>query len=101
HQGAFLRAEAAWALLDRAQVLAHGAPANDSALLPLVSPLADRRPAPRQKRTRRAVIGGALAASAGAAAIATAYALKDRLTLTTERGELRHVPLSDRSLATI
>lgn len=100
HQGAFLRAEAAWALLDRAQVLAHGAPTND-ALLPLVSPLADRRPAPRQKRTRRAVIGGALAASAGAAAIATAYALKDRLTLTTQRGELRHVPLSDRSLATI
>jgi transmembrane sensor len=104
HQGAFLRAEAAWALLDRAQVLAHGQPPTDgidSALLPLVSPLADRRAAPRQKRTRRAVIGGAMAASVGAAAIATAYALKNRLTLATGRGELRKVPLSDRSLATI
>ena len=112
HQGAFLRAEAAWALLDRAQVLAHGqasAAGIDNALLtpaesanaPFSAPLADRKPAGRPRRTRRAVIGGALAASVGAGAIAVGYALKDRLTLTTGRGELRNVPLSDRSVAAI
>ena len=113
HQGAFLRAEAAWALLDRAQVLAHGQASIDgldhALLAPVETPaaaplqtlrLTDRRPA-RTRHTRRSVVAGALAASVGAAAIATAFALKGRLSLTTERGELRKVPLADHSLATI
>jgi transmembrane sensor len=109
HQGAFLRAEAAWTLLDRAQILTHGqlaqgkASATDIALQVLEPPaplLTDRVPA-RHKRTRRAVVGGAIAAAAGAAAIATAYSLSRRLSLTTGRGELRNVPLADRSVATI
>ncbi len=103
HQGAFLRAEAAWTLLDRAQVLAHGnAPAHgqgadETFLHPALADRSFRQP----KRTRRAVIGGALAASAAAAAIVTTYALKNRLSLTTGRGELRNVPLADHSLAAI
>jgi len=109
HQGAFLRAEAAWALLDRAQILTHGAVTHgrrhadgvDHARLAPATPLTDRRPAARPQGTRRALIGGALAASVAAGAIATAYALKNRLSLTTEHGELRKVPLSDHSLATL
>ncbi len=101
HQGAFLRAEAAWTLLDRAQVLSHGAGDIDDMLLAPQSPiLTDRKPA-KVRRTRRAVIGGALAASVGAAALTTAYVFKPRLSLSTTRGELRNVPLADHSVAAI
>jgi len=103
HQGAFLRAEAAWTLLDRAQILSHGrgtVEIDDVLSPPLSQPLAGRKPA-KARRTRRAVIGGALAASVGAAALTTAYVLKPRLSLSTARGELRNVPLADHSLAAI
>ncbi len=104
HQGAFLRAEAAWVLLDRAQVLAHGSPADDidlSVLEPADTPVLADRPNARDRRTRRAVIGGAIAAAAGAAAVTTGYVLTRRLSLTTAHGELRNVPLADHSMAAI
>jgi len=102
HQGAFLRAEAAWTLLDRAQVLAHGdalADGTDHGLLdPLPTPLTGRQRRP--SRTRRAMIGGAIAASV-AAVTGTTWLLNRGLSLTTARGELRNVPLADRSVAAI
>ncbi len=95
HAGAYLRAEAAWVLLDRSQVLAHGQ--DDSALS---ARLAAGRKAATQRHTRRTILGGAIAASlAGAATLG--YVLKDRLSLETRRGELRNVPLSDKSVAAI
>jgi len=59
-----------------------------------------RKAAISRSPTRRVVIGAAIAASVGGA-IATAYALQNRLSLSTARGELRKVPLKDHSLATI
>jgi len=101
HQGAFLRAEAAWTLLDRAQVLSHGAGDIDDVLSPSPSPiLTDRKP-PKARGTRRAAVGGALAASVSAAALTAAYVLRPRLSLSTARGELRNIPLADHSLAAI
>jgi transmembrane sensor len=92
HEGAFLRAEAAWTLLDRMQVLGHGGQL-------------ELRHKAAQARTRREMlmrlgVGGAAAASLTAAA-GIGWALKDRLSLTTQRGELRNVPLADRSLASV
>ena len=111
HQGAFLRAEAAWTLLDRAQVLAHGNPSaddldlalsEDRALREPEAPILTDRPASaRQKRTRRAVMGGAIAAAAAGAAVTTGYMLTRPSSLTTARGELRNVPLADHSMAAI
>ena len=105
HQGAFLRAEAAWTLLDRAQVLAHGQVSADDLDQALREPeapiLADRPPPSRQTRTRRAVMGGAIAAAVGGAAVTTGYVLTRPQSLTTARGELRNVPLADRSMAAI
>ncbi len=112
HRGAFLRAEAAWTLLDRAQVLSHGellshgeASVEHADLLQL--PLGDGTRAPAGRKaaasgapTRRVVIGAAIAASLGGA-VATGYALFDHMSLSTARGELRKVPLKDHSLATI
>ena len=107
HRGAFLRAEAAWTLLDRAQVLSHGPVSGAHAdLLQLGLDHTARTRGGRGKTTasrfpsRRAVIGAAIAASVGAA-IATSYGLHNRLSLLTARGELRKVPLKDHSLATI
>lgn len=105
HAGAYLRAEAAWMLLDRAQVLTHGhaavAPA-DVLSSPLVLPgVAPRAAARLQGRwTRRRVLMGGLAASV-AAILGVGYAVSRRATYETRRGELRNVPLSDRSLAAI
>lgn len=105
HQGAFLRAEAAWTLLDRAQVLAHGQPSADDLDLALKAAeapvLTDRPPSNRQKRTRRAVMGGAIAAAAAGAAVTTGYVLTRPSSLVTARGELRNVPLADHSMAAI
>ena len=104
HAGAYLRAEAAWMLLDRAQVLTHGsteaapaAPQADILSSPLVIP-----PAPRAlvRPARRHVLMGGLAASA-AAVLGVGYLATQRASYETRRGELRNVPLSDRSLAAI
>lgn len=97
HAGAYLRAEAAWVLLDRSQVLTHGEGVSTDVLSsPLVSPPARTRPEP----TRRAVLAGTVAASIAALAGA-AWVLRARLSFETGRGELRKVPLADRSLAAI
>ncbi len=111
HRGAFLRAEAAWTLLDRAQVLSHGPVSGAHAdLLHLerhsavraegIQAKGGRKARASRFPSRRAVIGAAIAASLGGA-IATTCALQNRLSLLTARGELRKVPLKDHSLATI
>ena len=92
HEGAFLRAEAAWTLLDRSQVLGHGGQAMVRRREALVHT--------RRQMLGRFAVGGAAAASLTAAA-GIGWALKDRLSLTTERGELRNVPLADRSMAAV
>ena len=92
HEGAFARAEAAWTLLDRAQVLGHGGQAEHR-----------RREAEARSRRQvlaRLALGGAAAASLTAVA-GVGWVLKDRLSLSTQRGELRNVPLADHSLATV
>jgi transmembrane sensor len=95
HAGAYLRAEAAWTLLDRSQVLVHG---QDGGVL--TARLATQRKAASHRHTRRNILGGAIAASL-AGAVGLGYVLKDRLSLETRRGELRNVPLSDKSIAAI
>ena len=106
HRGAFLRAEAAWTLLDRAQVLSHGPVSGGHT--DLLQPglhgglraRGGRGRAGSRFPSRRAVIGAGIAASLGGA-IATAFALRNRPSLVTAHGELRKVPLQDHSLATI
>lgn len=95
HAGAYLRAEAAWMLLDRSQVLAHGQDNDQRA-----TRLAAQRKAAARRHSRRTFLGGTIAASLAAAA-GLGYVLKDRLSLETRRGELRNVPLSDKSIAAI
>ncbi len=97
HAGAYLRAEAAWVLLDRSQVLTHGDGISEDILSSPLSALPNRaRPEP----TRRAVLMGTVAASVAALA-GMAWFLRSRLSFETGRGELRKVPLADRSLAAI
>jgi len=86
-QGAFLRAEAAWNMLDRASVLES----------------ADEGGAPQGLDRRRMLVGaGALAASLVAAAggLLTWQALHT-VRIGTRKGEIRRVPLSDGSLAVV
>ncbi|MDI7775862.1 FecR domain-containing protein [Asticcacaulis sp. EMRT-3] len=79
HRGAYLRAEAAWLMLDSARGMA----------------LAQRKPG----IDRRLLLSGAAAASlAGVVAVGIS---RSRLSFATERGELRNVPLGDKSLAAI
>jgi transmembrane sensor len=93
HQGAFLRAEAAWMRLDRAQVMAHGRVLDDAFLT-------RREKRGRAGVTRRSVMAAGMAASVAGAAVA-GYALKNRLSVATRVGELRSVPLKDRSVASV
>ncbi|WP_443749254.1 FecR family protein [Asticcacaulis solisilvae] len=97
HAGAYLRAEAAWVLLDRSQVLTHGEGGVEDVLSrPIEAPPVRALPEP----TRRAVLMGTVAASIAALA-GMAWFLRSRLSFETGRGELRKVPLADRSLAAI
>ena len=94
HRGAYLRAEAAWVLLDRAQVMTHGSSG--------VKPQPARLWAPPSwtHTSRRALLTGTLAATV-AVSIGTAYVLSQRVSFITTRGELRNVPLADRSVVAI
>ncbi len=94
HQGAYLRAEAAWMMLDRAQVMAHG----DTLLARRA--FDEKLKRNRASVSRRYVMGGAVAASL-TGAIATGYVLANRLSVATGVGELRSVPLKDRSVASV
>ena len=80
HRGAFLRAEAAWLALGQARGLSLA-------------------PAPRKGLSRRLLLTGAAAASF--AALAGIGLRRARMRLATQRGELRNVPLQDKSLAAI
>jgi len=85
-QGAFLRAEAAWSMLDRASVLSPEAEAS----------------APRLHRRRLLVGGGALAASVAATAGGlVGWRMAHTLRIGTRKGEIRRVPLRDGSLAIV
>ncbi|MFT4074576.1 MAG: FecR domain-containing protein [Asticcacaulis sp.] len=94
HQGAFLRAEAAWTMLDRAQVMTHG----DTLLARRA--LEEKLKRHRTSVSRRYVMGGAVAASL-TGAVAVGYVLSHRLSVATGVGELRSVPLKDRSIASV
>ena len=94
HQGAFLRAEAAWMVLDRAQVMTHG-----NTLLARRA-LDEKLKRNRSSVSRRYVMSGAVAASL-TGAVAVGYVLKNRLSVATRVGELRSVPLKDRSVASV
>lgn len=84
-QGAFLRAEAAWNLLDRASVLA--------------PPEQEGEAAPSR---RRLLVGGGLAAcvAAGAGGL-LGMRLARTVRIGTAKGEIRRVPLEDGSLAIV
>lgn len=97
--GAYLRAEAAWMLLDRAQVLTHGVGTGQADILSSPLATAPTLPAKAHPSRRRLLLGG-LAASI-LAALGVGYTASRRATYETRRGELRNVPLSDRSLAAI
>ncbi len=100
HAGAYLRAEAAWTMLDRAQVLTHGddAPTLDDHVDILSTPLIHSIvPAPRKPSRRWLLTGGAAVAASAAAG----FVLMGRLSFRTGHGELRKVPLSDHSVAAI
>lgn len=94
HEGAYLRAEAAWVMLDRAQVMAHG----DVGIARHT--LEDKLKRNRATVSRRYVMGGAVAASF-AGTLAVGYVLANRLSVATGVGELRSVPLKDRSIASV
>ncbi|MGN6366346.1 FecR family protein [Asticcacaulis taihuensis] len=94
HQGAYLRAEAAWTMLDRAEVMAHG----DTLLARRA--LAEKVKRHRASVSRRYVMGGAVAASL-TGAVAVGYVLANRLSVATGVGELRSIPLKDRSIASV
>lgn len=89
-RGAFLRAQAAWAMLDRASVMAgdggsSSAPASQPAFT---------------GQTRRWLIGGG--AAIAAAAVGAAYlGLTSQIRYATTLGEIRRVPLADGSVAAI
>ena len=91
HQGAYLRAEAAWTMLDRAQVLSHG----DS--MQAQGALRHTQAQHQTLRTRRFMLGAGAAASV-AVATGVGFVLKSRLSLVTGMGELRKVPLADRTI---
>ncbi len=85
-QGAFLRAEAAWGMLDRASVL---------------DP-AEAEEAPANLPRRRLLLGGSIAA----AAVATgggwlAWRAAGTVRIKTRKGEIRRVPLNDGSMAIV
>jgi transmembrane sensor len=83
-QGAFLRAEAAWGLLDRASVLTSDAPSGH----------VDRR--------RMLVGGSGLAASLVAGAGGwLAWNSAHTVSIRTRKGEIRRLPLADGSLAVV
>jgi transmembrane sensor len=102
HQGAFFRAEAAFAMLNRARVMGAGVRAEDIPL-PAFEPEPLPQIAPRPASpTRRHLLktGGLLAASATGAALMLPL-WSGRARLETQVGELRKVPLKDRSVASV
>lgn len=93
-QGAYLRAQAIWRSLDKATVQADLRPET---IRRTARARAVRRP------TRRAVLGAGVAASAAAGVAAMVFGprLVGGQTLTTTLGEVRKVPLEDRSVASL
>ncbi len=87
-RGAYLRAQAAWAMLDRASVLGAG----DEPLPDMASPGIDRR---------RVLAGGALAVASIAAGGAWLMLPPAPVQIATATGEIRRVPLADGSLAAV
>lgn len=82
HQGAFLRAQAAWVAIDRARVL-------------------KSQPRKRNALSRRMLIGGGVAASAMAAGLAGIMLSEPTITYETGPGEVRRVQMGDGSTAVL
>lgn len=106
HQGAFFRAEATFAMLDRARVMGAGVRPEDISITPFappfepeIIPVVSRRSSPP---TRRHLLkaGGLLAATATGAALLLPV-VAGRQQLKTQVGELRKVPLKDNSVASV
>lgn len=105
HAGAFLRAEAAWKMLDRAAVLGSslggGAALDADARATHLHPASDeiRR---RAEKPRWAIWGGLSAAAAGLIlAFAPMSWQNNGIEIETVLGEIRRVPLEDGSLAAV
>lgn len=90
HQGAYLRAQAIWHSLDKATVQSNLRPDVQSAR-------------PKQSAvSRRAVIGGIAAAAATVAGLSVlTLTNRSKTEIQTALGEMRKVPLSDRSVASL
>lgn len=90
-QGAYLRAQAIWRSLDKATVQ------------PNLRPDAKSRGRVTARPSRRAVLSAGLAASAAAGITAAVWATRrtDAQAFTTTVGEVRKIPLSDRTLASL
>lgn len=97
-QGAFLRAQAAWHMLDRASAL--GAPQAGEHAQPYPPAAAFSTGGPSRRRLLYAGGLGMAAAIAGVAFLPDLLARRNAR-YTTELGEIRQVPLADGSLAAI
>ncbi|MDR6529560.1 transmembrane sensor [Caulobacter rhizosphaerae] len=91
HQGAYLRAQAIWLSLDKATVQSN------------LRPEAPARARAAARPDRRAVLYAGLAATAAAGVTGTVWLSRggDAQAFTTTMGEVRKVPLSDRTIASL
>jgi transmembrane sensor len=86
HQGAYLRAQAIWHTLDKTTMQANLRPAS---------------PGRTAVSRRGLLIGGAAAAAAGFAAVYLAPRLRAPNILASAAGEIRKIPLADKSIASL
>jgi transmembrane sensor len=94
HQGAYLRAQAIWHTLDKTTMQANLRPTSPGRALGMTGP----KPASR----RAVLIGGAsAAAAAGIAAWMLGPRLRTGNVLSSAAGEIRKIPLADKSVASL
>ncbi|WP_140986033.1 FecR family protein [Asticcacaulis tiandongensis] len=101
HQGAYFRAQAAWAMLGRARVMGAGqvVPESVTEAAALAAPVGQTVSVTRRRWLGR-VAGGAVAACAGMGFV-THQVTGGRVALQTGVGELRRLPLKDQTIASV
>ncbi|MEM9964035.1 MAG: DUF4880 domain-containing protein, partial [Asticcacaulis sp.] len=101
HQGAYFRAQAAWAMLGRARVMGAGqaVPESVTEAAALAAPVGQTVSVTRRRWLGR-VAGGAVAACAGMGFLAH-QALSERFAVQTGVGEMRRLPLKDQTIASV